>query len=286
MAYLLAKTHGLDDECHAILEASGITEDQIKLPKIGRVTSTPTVVAPTFENNWPVKSSGTSSFEKALFADGGEPDVIQHDQVDEEFVNGETETHVNGHLNDHEDEDAAGWDMGEASVAEVEDDYVNVEAVDAGTSGIASSEAEIWVRNSPVAADHVAAGSFESAMNLLNRQIGAVNFAPLERRFFEIHQASRTFLPANASLPPLVNHVRRTLKETESKRLLPFITRDIESIVGSDIVAGKAFMQKNLLEEGVGAFKNALHDLMVNVATSQTEVEEVFILYFVSILHD
>ncbi|KAF9079057.1 hypothetical protein BGX27_007150, partial [Mortierella sp. AM989] len=53
------------------------------------------------------------------------------------------------------------------------------------------SETEIWCQNSPLAADHVAAGAFESAMQLLNRQVGAVNFEPLKDHFLSIFQASR-----------------------------------------------------------------------------------------------
>lgn len=45
-----------------------------------------------------------------------------------------------------------------------------------------TSAREYWVHNSSVPADHVAAGSFETAMTLLTRQIGARDFARCARR--------------------------------------------------------------------------------------------------------
>ncbi|TKX21767.1 putative coatomer subunit alpha [Elsinoe australis] len=271
LAYLAAKTHGLEDECQAILDATGLTEDQISLPTIGKPLTPPSVVVPTYQANWPVKSTGVSSFEKALLAEGGDEEAVGNGFADEDFADAEAEPEANGHLEEAEDEDAAGWDMGEETVVSNDDDYVNVEADEAG-AGI--SEAEVWIRNSPVAADHVAGGSFETAMNLLNRQVGAVNFKPLESRFYEIHQAVRTYLPASPGLPPLVNYVRRTLKETESRKILPFITRDLESLTTTELSAGKQRMQKNQLEEGVAIFKKILHTMLVNAVASKSEVEE------------
>jgi len=269
-----AKSHGLEDECQAILDASGLTEDQVTLPTMGSPLPQPNVIAPTFKANWPVKSSGTSSFEQALLADGGDEDALAATNgiADEDLLEAEAEPERNGHLEEPEDEEAEGWDMGEDAIPEVEEEFVNVESADAGAG---SSEAEMWTRNSPVAADHVAGGSFDTAMNLLNRQVGAVNFKPLESRFEEIHQATRTYLPANPELPPLVNYVRRTLKETDSRKILPFIPRDLESITTGDLPAGKQRMQKNQLEEGSQIFKKILHTMLVNAVASQSEVQEV-----------
>lgn len=140
-------------------------------------------------------------------------------------------------------------------------DDINVEAeselvnVDSTETGAGSSEADLWARNSPIAADHVAGGSFETAMQLLNRQVGAVNFKPLKPRFLEIYQASRTYLPASPGLPPLINYVRRTVDETDPRKVLPLIPRDLESIVATDLQDGYLAMRSNKLDEGLRAFK-------------------------------
>ncbi|KXT10334.1 hypothetical protein AC579_1033 [Pseudocercospora musae] len=273
LAYLTAKSHGLDDECQAILGASGLSEEDIKLPTLGQPKPAPKAVAATFRSNWPVRSTGVSSFEKALNAEDAEVAADANGYAEEDFLAEETAAAVNGGLDDAgDDEDAAdGWDMGEELIPEVEEDFVNVESAEAGAG---SSEADLWARNSPLAADHAAAGSFDTAMNLLNRQVGAVNFKPLEPRFMEIYQATRTYLPANSGMPPLVNYVRRTLNDTDSRKILPLITRDVESVLAEEIRKGKESMQSNKLEEGVVFFKKALLLLMVNAVSSQSQAQE------------
>ena len=161
--------------------------------------------------------------------------------------------------------------MGDDINVEADSDFVNVESTDAGAGG---SEADLWSRNSPLAADHVAGGSFESAMQLLNRQVGAVNFAPLKPRFLEIYTASKTYLPATTGLPPLVNYVRRTVDETDTRKLLPIIPKDLESIAAVDLQEGYTAMRSNKLEDGLATFKRILHALLVNAVSSQQQVTE------------
>ena len=242
---------------------------------MGRPVQPQKPVVQTHKSNWPVKAASHSFFEKALLGEVG--------AIDEEvpaISNGID--HVDGSpqdeaadrdvpLGEEEDEDAAGWDMGDDINVEVESDFVNVESADAGAG---SSEADLWARNSPIAADHAAGGSFETAMQLLNRQVGAVNFSPLKPRFLEIYQASKTYLPATPALAPLTNYVRRTVDETDSRKVLPTIPRDLESIATVDLQEGYGAMRSNKLDDGLKTFKRILHSLLVNAVSSQQEVGE------------
>ncbi|KAI8226811.1 putative coatomer subunit alpha [Colletotrichum sp. SAR 10_99] len=275
LAYMTAKSHGLDEECQAILEATGLTEDQLETPTIGEALTPPKPVVPTFKANWPTKATSVSVFEKALLGQveglslEDEPAAANgfDDAIDDDVAK------KNGNLIDAEDdEDAAGWDMGDDIVPEVESDFVNVDSAEAGGAG--SSEADLWARNSPLAVDHVAGGSFESAMQLLNRQVGAVNFAPLKPRFLEVYQASRTYLPASAGLPPLVNYVRRTIEETDPRKVLPIVPRDLEFLATNDLQQGYNSMKTNRLEDGLLLFKGILHAILINAVSSETEVAE------------
>ncbi|KAF2421839.1 Coatomer, alpha subunit [Tothia fuscella] len=274
LAYMTAKSHGLEEEAASILEASGLAKDQLTLPKLGDPIAIPQASVMTHSANWPVKSTSSTAFEKVLLGQEGDGDELAtangYDEAD--LLEPDT-TGLNGDglEETEEDGDAEGWDMGDDVEAEAESDFVNVEAADAGAG---SSEADMWARNSPIAADHVAAGSYETAMQLLNRQVGAVNFKPIQWRFEEIYQASRTFLPANPGLQPLVNFVRRTVSETNTRKVLPLIPRDLESILATELVAGKAQMRTNKLEDGVKSFKKILHLLLVNAVSSPTEVNE------------
>jgi coatomer protein complex subunit alpha (xenin) len=270
---MTAKSHGLTEECESILEATGLTEDQISQPSVGEPLSVPRPIVSTFKSNWPTKATSQSFFEKALLGQ------VEGLSLEDEPANGlEDADEADGTIaratalaEEDDDEDAAGWDMGDDIVPEVESEFVNVDSAEAG---VGSSEAELWARNSPLAADHVAGGSFETAMQLLNRQVGAVNFAPLKPRFMSVYEASRTYLPATIGLPPLVNYVRRTLDETDLQKVLPFIPQDLESIAANDLQKGYDSVRGNKLDDGAVIFKKMLHSLLVNVVSNPSEVAE------------
>jgi coatomer protein complex subunit alpha (xenin) len=271
---MTAKAHGLEDECKIILDGSGLTEEQIILPTIGKPIDPARIVVPTHKANWPVKAASHSFFEKALLGeiDGGEDGEPSANALGDANGAEEDVTREEPELGGEEEEDdaAAGWDMGDDINVEVESDFVEVTA----EAGSISSEADVWTRNSPIAADHAAGGSFETAMQLLNRQVGAVNFEPLKPRFMEIYQASRTFLPASAGLPPLVNFVRRNADESDMRKVLPVIPRDLESIATNDLQEGYGAMRSNKLADGLKVFKRILHSLLVNAVSTQSQVNE------------
>jgi coatomer protein complex subunit alpha (xenin) len=274
---MTAKSHGLTEECESILDAAGLTEDQITLPALGSPLSPPKPVVASFKSNWPTKAASQSFFEKALLGQveslslEDEPAAPSNGFGFEEARAEDGATRNGALIEADDDEDAAGWDMGDDIVPEMESDFVNVDSAEAGAG---SSEADLWARNSPLAADHVAGGSFETAMQLLNRQVGAVNLEPLKPRFMEIYQSTKTYLPASTGLPPLVNYVRRTVDETDPRKVLPIIPRDIESLATNDLQKGYDAMKNNKLEDGARIFKAMLHALLVNVVSTASEVDE------------
>lgn len=277
LAYLTAKSHGLTEECETILEMTGLTDDQITMPDVGTALSTNKAIVPTHKANWPVKEAAHSSFEKALMGEiGGPVDDTEPTLLEEDL----SITQEKGAAAIDDEEDAGdGWDMGDdigLEAAGADSDFVNVDnsEIPADASGPGTSEADLWSRNSPLAADHVAGGSFETAMQLLNRQVGAVNFEPLKPRFLEVYQASRTFLPASAGLPAIVNYVRRNVDETDSRKVLPLIPRDLETLTTIDLQDGYTAMRTNKLENGVTTFKGILQALLVNVVGSQSQVDD------------
>ncbi|KAG6040772.1 hypothetical protein E4U41_007147 [Claviceps citrina] len=275
LAYMTAKSHGLDDECQALLEASGITEAQLNMPQLGDPLNIPKPLVPTFKTNWPNKASSQSFFEQALL---GQVEGLSLDDesaaaiAPDEGVDGNANLQRHGDLAEDDDGDAAGWDLGDDNVPEIDGDFVNVDGAETGGAG--SSEADQWARNSPLAVDHVAGGSFESAMQLLNRQVGVVNFAPLKPRFMEVYRSCRSFLPASSGLPALVNYLRRTVDETDLRQVLPIVSRDLEHLATNDLQKGYDSMKANRLEDGIRIFKGILHAILVNAVSSEAEVAE------------
>jgi coatomer protein complex subunit alpha (xenin) len=175
LAYLTAKTNGLDELALEILEVAGLSEADIDdVPSFGTSTlKPPPVINKTTDLNWPTINVGENYFEKALAngaLEGGEP-----------YVNGIDGTAAGSSALDDwaKDEEAQeeippdgeGWDL-DADAEEVEEEEEEEEEepdleeeLGAGaTPGV--SETALWVRNSPFAGDHVAAGSFDTAMQV------------------------------------------------------------------------------------------------------------------------
>lgn len=68
LAYLTAKTNGLEDVALEILETAGLTEADVDVVlSFGRATfKPPTVITTTTNLNWPALFTGESVFDKAL----------------------------------------------------------------------------------------------------------------------------------------------------------------------------------------------------------------------------
>jgi coatomer protein complex subunit alpha (xenin) len=90
----------------------------------------------------------------------------------------------------------------------------------------------------------------------------------------EIYQSTKTYLPASTGLPPLVNYIRRNVDETDPRKVLPLIPRDIESLASNDLQKGYTAMRSNKLQDGEVIFQGILHALLVNAVASASEVPE------------
>lgn len=177
LAYLTAKTNGLEEIADDILEAAGLSEADIDDVPTFPASSlrSPPVVTSTTGINWPSLSTGENFFDRALAngaLEGG---------VEPAYVNGEAGAAVASSALDawardeetHEeiDPEEGGWEL-DAEAAEFQSDHggdespaAEGEELGAGATP-GASETEWWVRNSPLAVDHVAAGSFETAIQV------------------------------------------------------------------------------------------------------------------------
>ncbi|KAJ7877137.1 coatomer WD associated region-domain-containing protein [Mycena leptocephala] len=235
LAYLTAKTNGLDELAQEILESAGLTEADVDdVPSLGLSTlKPPSVVIATTDLNWPAVSTGQNFFDRAL-ANGS-----LETGVEPAYVNGDATAGASSALDAwakdeeiHDDLDAeGGWepdaDGGEYQAAEPVDDVEEAVAEEADLLGSTpgTSKVEHWARNSLLAAD-----SFETAMQLLNRQLGIVNFVDLKLLFLSIYRSLHTYLTLVASLPPLQLHIRRNPAETSLSRALPIVIWSLASI--------------------------------------------------------
>ena len=175
LAYLTAKTNGLDDVALEILEAAGLTEADVDdVPDFGTSSlKPPPVVTKTTDLNWPSVSTAESFFDRALAngnLEGG---------ADMPYVNGHdaagaaASSALDAWAKEEEEENLEveedGWDLDaaaeEAQPEAAEEEFEEEAELAAGASA-GVDETELWSRNSPFAGDHVAAGSLESAMQV------------------------------------------------------------------------------------------------------------------------
>ncbi|KDE07556.1 coatomer subunit alpha [Microbotryum lychnidis-dioicae p1A1 Lamole] len=297
LAYMTAKTNGLEELAQEVLTAAGLTEEDVAgvVPPIKRSTlRPPPVIVPTFEHNWPSVGVTESFFDRALAAAAnGEPSAVDYegdagDRGLDSWAAGEIEPEPMATDGVAAEEAAEAWDL---DGADGDDDGVIGDEDLLGGSGVLTPaggadddsagplvpgipEDELWVRNSPLAADHVAAGSFETAMGLLNRQVGAVHFAPLKPLFLSLFQSSRLYLPSAPSLPPLQIPLRRNLDNAEPRSVLPAATLTLQSITSGELRNAYLLFQKAKFPESAAAFRSILHSLLFVVTSTPGEAAE------------
>jgi coatomer protein complex subunit alpha (xenin) len=64
-----------------------------------------------------------------------------------------------------------------------------------------------YIHTLQLAAEHIAAGAFQTAMSLLHRQLGLANFEPMRPLFMDLYTASHAVMPGLAGLPSVLSHI-------------------------------------------------------------------------------
>jgi coatomer protein complex subunit alpha (xenin) len=181
LAYLAAKNHGLTEEADAILELAGMTDNP---PNIGggkgQLLKSPTPILRQFNSNWPllalpkgfsegVFTSLSAAPAKKMVSEAVVPSM-DDDEGDGWGASAENGSMTAADLMMDDADVEGGWDLDvdldvpedELALAEAEaadGDYFSVPTMGAGVG-------DAWCRNSALAADHAAAGNFDSAMQV------------------------------------------------------------------------------------------------------------------------
>lgn len=121
-----------------------------------------------------------------------------------------------------EDADLEIPDVGPIASQSTEAGYVHLP-----TNG--PSPPSIWAKHSQLVADHIMAGSFETAFRLLHDQIGVVNFRPYKQHFLTMYRASRTISSWQQNIPSTFSYPTRNPKD--SKNQLPVIGVKLADLV-------------------------------------------------------
>lgn len=226
MAYLTAKTYGLVDLAQEILDECQVSEDSIVLPSTpGKLLRPPAPILKHYELNWPVNMTK----KKFDMAQSSQPQAVPSVAAAEPEPTGwgdDLDVKIEDSPLQPGDE-GAGWDIdAELDIPADADMHHDADHANGDSNGFivptkGLDVADVWCRNSSLAVDHIAAGNFESAMQLLNRQVGVVNFAPLKPLFLQVAAAVKTYSSGLAPVPPISSPVHRHWSPDHNK-LLPF----------------------------------------------------------------
>lgn len=159
------------------------------------------------------------------------------------------------------------------------------------------SARQLWTGSSLLAADHIAAGAFDSAMKLLNQQAGIVNFAPLEPLFLAIYTGAQAryilllafflvlladmlfllSLPTLASAPSQTMHLQRPLPQEASglRGGLPRLALSFQVLADERLKAGYRAFTSGKFQEALGLFHAILTSLALVVVDTKKEAGEV-----------
>ncbi|CAK9221718.1 unnamed protein product [Sphagnum jensenii] len=281
LAYATAATHGLTDVAERLRELLEDVLPTIPPPEKSFLLMPPKPIVQ--ESNWPLLTVSKGFFEGA-FGESGAVDLEEEVAEgawgeDLDLAVAENEGEDDGTVVvEREDDEEEGWEMedlelpAELAVADVVPASSGYFAVP--PPGIPTSQ--IWVQTSSLAGEHAAAGAFDTAMRLLNRQLGIKNFEPLKSIFLELHLASHTSLPTMVSLPVLPLALERGWSEIASPNIrgLPALVYKLSSLEEKLKVAYKTTTEGKFTE-ALRLFINILHIIPVVVVDSRKEVDEV-----------
>ena len=302
LAYLTARTHGMTEDADR-LEAM-LTESGVAVPAVdgsGELLLPPTPILR--EDNWPLLTVTKGFFEGVLAGDVGAGDYAAFADEDAGAGAGwgeDLDLDLGGDGEKEEEEDPlaaaglapeekgsdgeddgsdAGWDMDMdlelPPAAEGEDGMMDArsEVFVAPTPGVPA--ARKWTRKSSIPGEHAAAGDFDSAMKLLNRQLGVVDFAPLKPYFMDAAFATHARLAGVAEAPTLTIPLGRnwTSDDQPGSEAPPALTASLPLLEEKLKLAYKTTTEGKF-GEALKLFQSIIHSVCVLVVESRREVDE------------
>ncbi|GLV43141.1 Coat Protein (coatomer) alpha [Carabus blaptoides fortunei] len=241
LAYITAATHGYTEDAEQ-LKAS-IEQSEKNIPEIvpNAKFLKPPVPIQQAESNWPLLTVSRGFFEGAMMSKGATvvSSALAPAPVSEiDDIGGGDGWGIDAELGldgdeamdeqkkDSDVEDGSGWDVGDEDL-ELPEEIVS--AVSNSGNGDAYfipptrgvSQTFVWTTNSQLAADHAAAGSFETAFRLLHDQVGIVNFYAYRPLFMNLFSRSHTCYSAVPNTLSLYNYPHRNWRDAGPKGGLP-----------------------------------------------------------------
>ncbi|KAK4351922.1 hypothetical protein RND71_027440 [Anisodus tanguticus] len=289
LAYVTANVHGLKYTAERLAEELGGNVPSLPKEKKASLLQPPTpilgggdwpllmVTKGIFEGGLDAKArGGPEEYEEAADADWGES--LDIGEV-ENLQNGDISMVLEDEEGKEENDEEGGWDLEDLDLPPDTDTPKTVSNARSSvfvtpTPGMPVSQ--IWVQKSSLAAEHAAAGNFDTSMRLLSRQLGIKNFAPLKQLFADLHMGSHTHLRAFSSAPVISLAIERGWSESASPNVrgppaLIFNFSQLEEKLKAAYRATTA----GKFSDALRLFLSILHTIPLIVVESRREVDEV-----------
>lgn len=305
LAFLTARTHGLEEDAARLEET--LTESGVAVPAIdgtGELFTPPTPILR--DDNWPLLTVSKGFFEGVLSGEvGGDYAGYAMDDEDGAGAGWGEDLDIDlggGAAAEEEEEDPlaaaglapedrepgeeddedAGWEMEDLELPPDMDagplspgaDGAASEVFIAPTAGVPPSRR--WTQKSAVPGEHAAAGDFDSAMKLLNRQLGIVNFAPLRQYFIDAAMATHAPLPGVTCAPTLTFPLGRgwTSDDQPGQTAPPALVSSLP-LLEEKLKAAYKTTTEGKFGEALKLFVSIIHSIAVLLVESRREVDEV-----------
>ncbi|XP_057846922.2 coatomer subunit alpha-1-like [Cryptomeria japonica] len=281
LAYITASVHGLTDIADTLAADLGGNLPTLSSGKKSSLLMPPVPILRG--GDWPLLRVTKGIFEGGLEnsapaaygeedegngADWGEDIAIEN----AERENGQVIMADDKEATGRENEDG-GWDMEELELPQDVGITHNTLFV-TPTQGMPVSQ--IWTQKLSLAGEHAVAGNFDTALRLLNCQLGITNFSPLKPIILDLYMGGHVFLPTLASLPVVPLAVERDCSDTGSPnvRAPPALVYSLSVLEEKRRVAYRATTEGKF-SEALRLFVNILHTIPVIVVETGKEVDEV-----------
>ena len=281
LAYVTARVHGMTHMLNGPLEESlgadavARLEDYIsKLPKTACLQPPCPLIAEggSKDQNWPLKNLITSEYElRKNQSDPANPYAMTSVPLQE--VHNFSEEPVTeaawGSQLDFDLEEPAGPSWGESDF-----DVPEVPEVPESQSEPSSSKNVVpgptqqqkWAKSCTVPGELVSTGAFSSAMQVLTRQAGITNFAPLKDLFLHVYMSGQISLPLISQVPALSLQV----STSSNKPLVPITL----SLLSQQLKDSYKLVTQAKFSEALSNFTKILQSILLLAVSNENEENE------------
>jgi coatomer protein complex subunit alpha (xenin) len=285
LAYVTASVHGLTDVASRLEQDLG--ENVPSLPEKSELLLPPPPVL--LDGNWPLLLVSKGLFEGA-FADSA---VMEEEDADATHAWGEEVEILDMDGNNVNDavivegdevqggggDEEGGWEMEDLELPADVGATANVSTITSGlfvTPSVGVPVSQVWTQKSSLAGEHVAAGAFDTAMRLLNRQLGIKNFAPLKSLFLDVYLASHAYIPSFLSIPAVPLALEKGWNESTAPNVRnpPALIYTLP-LLEEKLKLGYKVTTEGKFTEALKIFLGILHMIPLVVVDNRKEVDEV-----------